>query len=194
MARPTQISPSGAGTAAGALAYIKLEQRLVLLAWLNGHFGYEHNRDLLADLKEAAEGFDASGRSYVYYRLEARGEKVTIPQADLSRYDDNIREHLHAINARRPEPITLRYFQYVAVLYTEIFLDWYFHRRAEMLRSLNRFVEKLNASKTTADPKDAKFSESDLKKLGFWMATGSGKTLIMHINYRQFLHYRDVSL
>jgi hypothetical protein len=130
MARPTQISPSGAGTAAGALAYIKLEQRLVLLAWLNGHFGYEHNRDLLADLKEAAEGFDASGRSYVYYRLEARGEKVTIPQADLSRYDDNIREHLHAINARRPEPITLRYFQYVAVLYTEIFLDWYFHRRA----------------------------------------------------------------
>jgi hypothetical protein len=194
MARPTQISPSGAGTAAGALAYIKLEQRLVLLAWLNGHFGYEHNRDLLADLKEAAEGFDASGRSYVYYRLEARGEKVTIPQADLSRYDDNIREHLHAINARRPEPITLRYFQYVAVLYTEIFLDWYFHRRAEMLRSLNRFVEKLNASKTTADPKDAKFSESDLKKLGFWMATGSGKTLIMHINYRQFLHYNDLTL
>jgi len=130
MARPTQISPSGAGTAAGALAYIKLEQRLVLLACLMA-FWIRTQRDLLADLKEAAEGFDASGRSYVYYRLEARGEKVTIPQADLSRYDDNIREHLHAINARRPEPITLRYFQYVAVLYTEIFLDWYFHRRAE---------------------------------------------------------------
>jgi hypothetical protein len=45
------------------LLFQKLEQRLVLLAWLNGHFGYEHNSDLLADIKEAAEGFDASGRS-----------------------------------------------------------------------------------------------------------------------------------
>jgi len=186
--------------------YTKLEQRLVLLAWLNGHFGFAHNRDLLADVKEAAEGFDASGRSYVSRRLEARGDKVKIPPAVLARYDDNIREHLHAMNARRPDPITLRYFQYVAVLYTEIFLDGYFHRRGEMLRSMNRFVEERlpaaahslaaqagNASKTAADPKDAKFSESDLKKLAFWMATGSGKTLIMHINYRQFLHYNPAS-
>ena len=29
----------------------------------------------------------------------------------------------------------------------------------------------------------------DLNKLAFWMATGSGKTLIMHLNYLQFLHY-----
>jgi len=174
--------------------YIKLEQRLVLLAWLNGRFGYAHNRDLLADVKEAAEGFDASGRSYVYHRLEARGDRVKIPLPDLARYDDHIREHLRAMNARRPEPITLRYFQHLAVLFTEIFLDWYFHRRGEMLRSLNRFVEDRNASKTAADPKDAKFSESDLKKLAFWMATGSGKTLIMHINYRQFLHYNDLPL
>ena len=52
----------------GKAEYVKLEQRLVLLAWLNGLFGYESNRDLLADMKEAAEGFDALGRSYVYRR------------------------------------------------------------------------------------------------------------------------------
>jgi superfamily II DNA or RNA helicase len=34
------------------------------------------------------------------------------------------------------------------------------------------------------------FTEEDLKKLAFWMATGSGKTLIMHINYLQFLRYK----
>ena len=34
-----------------------------------------------------------------------------------------------------------------------------------------------------------RFEESDLKKLAFWMATGSGKTLLMHMNYRQYLHY-----
>jgi hypothetical protein len=49
-----------AGIRNGTSEYVKLEQRLVLLAWLNGHFGYENNRDLLADMKEAAEGFDAS--------------------------------------------------------------------------------------------------------------------------------------
>ena len=174
--------------------YARLEERLVLPAWLNEHFGYERNRDLLADAKDTGEGFDASGRSYVYHRLAARGDKVRIPPADLVRYDDNIREHLRAMNAGRPEPIALRYFQHLAVLYTEIFLDWRFHRRQEMLRSLNRFVQERNASKTFADPKDAQFSEADLKKLAFWMATGSGKTLIMHLNYRQFLHYNDQPL
>lgn len=182
-----------ATTQNGIQQYVKLEQRLVLLAWLNGQFGYGNNRDLLADMKEAAEGFDASGRAYIYHRLEARGDKIKIPLADLARYDDNIREHLHAMNVRRPEPITLRYFQHLAVLYTEIFLDWYFHRRGEMLRSLNAFVEKRNATMPAGELKDPKFSESDLKKLAFWMATGSGKTLIMHINYRQFLHYNPAS-
>jgi hypothetical protein len=182
-----------ATTQNGIQQYVKLEQRLVLLAWLNGQFGYGNNRDLLADMKEAAEGFDASGRSYVYHRLEARGHKIKIPLADLARYDDNVREHLYAMNARRPEPITLRYFQHLAVLYTEIFLDWYFRRRSEMLRSLNGFVEKRNAAKPAGELKDEKFFEPDLKKLAFWMATGSGKTLIMHINYRQFLHYNPAS-
>ncbi|GFP28985.1 hypothetical protein HKBW3S33_02401, partial [Candidatus Hakubella thermalkaliphila] len=74
----------------------KPEQPLVLLAWLNENFGYDHNRDLLADIKEAAEGFDASGRSYVYHRLEARGSKVKIPLADLARYDDNGAPRTHS--------------------------------------------------------------------------------------------------
>ena len=173
---------------------MKLEKRLVLLAWLNGLFGYESNRDVLADIREAGEGFDASGRSYVYHRLVAGGNKVKIAPADLTRYDDNVREHLEAMNALRPEPITLRYFQHLAVLYTEIFLDSYFNRRGKLLQWLNGFVDKRNASKNASELKGAKFVESDLKKLAFWMATGSGKTLIMHINYRQFLRYNDIPL
>jgi hypothetical protein len=178
----------------GKLEYVKLEQRLVLLAWLNNLFGYDSNRDLLEDMREAGEGFDASGRSYVYHRLIARGNKVKITPADLARYDDNIREHLEAINARRPEPITLRYFQHLALLYTEIFLDAYFNRRGKLLQSLNGFVDKRNVSKSPGEAKDAKFNETDLKKLAYWMATGSGKTLIMHINYRQFLRYNNLVL
>jgi len=178
----------------GKPEYVKLEQRLVLLAWLNGLFGYQSNRDLLADMQEAGEGFDASGCSYVYHRLVARGDKVKVALANLAWYDNNIREHLEAMNSRRPEPITLRYFQHLAVLYTEIFLDAYFNRRGKLLQSLNGFVDKRNAAKKSGEPKDVKFSEADLKKLAFWMATGSGKTLIMHINYRQFLRYNDLPL
>jgi hypothetical protein len=97
-----------AGTGNGGQEYVKLEQRLTLLAWLNGLFGFKNNRDLLADVSEAAEGFDASGHSYVHHRLIARGDKVKVGAAELARYDDNIREHLRAMNARRPEPITPR--------------------------------------------------------------------------------------
>ncbi|MBN1854287.1 restriction endonuclease subunit R [bacterium] len=178
----------------GSPEYVKLERRLVLLAWLNSLFGFDNNRDLLADMREAGEGFDASGRSFIYHRLIARGDKVLLNPVQLARYDDNIRDHLTAMNARRPEPITLRYFQYLAVLYAEIFLDSYFNRRGRLLQALNTFVNERNAAKGPGDPSDANFTESDLKKLAFWMATGSGKTLIMHINYRQFLHYNNQPL
>ncbi len=178
----------------GSPEYVKLERRLMLLAWLNGLFGFDNNRDLLADMREAGEGFDASGRSFIYHRLIARGDKVQLSPVQLARYDDNIRDHLTAMNARRPEPITLRYFQYLAVLYAEIFLDAYFNRRSRLLQSLKTFVNERIASKGPGDPSDANFTESDLKKLAFWMATGSGKTLIMHVNYRQFLHYNNQPL
>ena len=98
----------------GLQQVVKLEERLTLLAWLNDRFGYRSNRELLADMKQAAEGFDATGRSFVYYRLIALGDKLQVPPDDLARYDDNIRSHLAAMNARRPEPITLRYFQHLA--------------------------------------------------------------------------------
>jgi len=183
--RRSRNGNGGSGTG----EYVKLENRLVLLAWLNSLFGYKSNRDLLADIKEAQEGFDANGLSYVHYRLAGRGDKVRIPLAVLGAYDENIRSHLASINARRPEPITLRYFQYIAVLYTEVFLDCYFNRPGELLRQLNEFVRSRNADRLPDDPMDSPFAPGDLTKLAFWMATGSGKTHIMHFNYLQFLHY-----
>ena len=169
--------------------YVKLEKRLVLLAWLNSLFSYKNNQELLADTKRAEEGFDPYGTSFMRHHFAGRGEKVKIPDAVLLGYDQNIRGHLAAINARRPEPITLRYFQYLALLYTEIYLDWRFNRPGELLRELNQFVQSRNARRSPADPPDREFTQDDLNKLAYWMATGSGKTLIMHANYRQFLHY-----
>ena len=191
MARRANTQPA-AQAAAGE--YVKLENRLTLLAWLNNLFGFRNNRDLLFDMKEAQEGFDSYGKSYVYHFLVGRGDKVRIPREMLGRYDENIKAHLDALNARRPEPVTLRYFQYLAILYTEIFLDWYFNRPGEMVHELNLFVSERNAAKDADDQQDSPFSHDDISKLAFWMATGSGKTLIMHFNLRQFLHYNKEAL
>ena len=163
-----------------------LDQHLVLLAWLNRQFGYDRNGDLLRDMKEAADGFQADRHSHIHHRLIGRGDAVMITPDILAKYDGNIRTHLDAMNAYRSKKITLRYFQFLAALYTEVFLDGYFNRRKEMLRSLNAFSAERN--------KGEQFCESDLKKLAFWMATGSGKTLIMHLNYRQFMHYNNQPL
>ncbi|OIQ10580.1 type III restriction enzyme, res subunit [Moorella thermoacetica] len=169
--------------------YVKLEDRLILLAWLNSLFGYKSNKEMLTDLKDTEEGFDPEGRSFVYHHLVGRGDKLRIPVEKLEMYDDNIRKHLATINQGRIKPVTLRYFQYLALLYTEIFLDWRFNHPVELLSQLNAFVVARNTAKALGEQPDPLFTEDDLNKGAFWMATGSGKTLIMHINYYQFLHY-----
>ncbi len=178
----------------GLQQYTKLEHRLVLLAWLNSLFGYESNKALLEDCKEVAEGYASDGHSHLYHHLLARGSKVQIPEEDLARYDVNIRRHLERIKRHRPEPITLRYFQHLAALYTEIFLDRLFNHKGQLLADLNDFVEQRNARKVIGEPQDEPFTKDDLTKLAFWMATGSGKTLILHLNYYQYLHYNREAL
>jgi hypothetical protein len=59
---------------------------------------------------------------------------------------------------------------------------------------LNNFTAARNTKIPAGQPKNPGFSEKDITKLAYWMATGSGKTLIMHLNYRQFLHYNTKSL
>lgn len=173
--------------------FARLEQQLILLSWLNSQFGYESNSKLLDDLREVREGFDSSGRSYVALRIQSRSELKVHPD-DLLLYDLNVRQHIEAMNARRNVPITLRYFQYLAALYTELFLDWKFRRPGELINSLNDLVNKRNAARFKGDAVYSQFTEADLRKLAYWMATGGGKTLILHINYRQFLHYNDAPL
>ena len=169
--------------------YARLEQKLTLLTWLHQQLGYEKTTDLLNDLKRADEGFDPEGRSHIHARLASQaGQLQGVTTDDLQRYDDNIRQHLEAMNAGRSEPIVLRYFQYLAALYTEIYLDRYCNRRTSLLRSLNELVAQRNPKRVSGERWET-FADADLDKLAFWMATGSGKTLLLHLNYRQFLHY-----
>jgi KaiC/GvpD/RAD55 family RecA-like ATPase len=166
---------------------VRLEERLLLHAWVNDLLGYESTGELLGDLREVDEGFDAHDTSGVYRRLLSRSEQVKVPFDDLRRYDDNIHKHLDKINRLRAEPVTLRYFQHLSLLYTEIFLDRYSNSPATLVSELNEFARRMQSG---ADS----FTRDNLGKLAFWMATGGGKTLLMHINYHQFLHYNTAPL
>lgn len=117
------------------------------------------------------------------------GEVLTPEQ--LLRYDENVKTHTEALNERRSDPITLKPFQVLACLMTEAYLDRVVNDREAFLANLNEFVNEQNEKKGRI--KFPEFDDSDLDKLAFWMATGSGKTLLMHINYYQYLDYVEDS-
>lgn len=167
----------------------KLDNHLTLHGWLNSHFKYKTTQDLLNAVKNEEEGFNPDGHSPICAFLISRVDPDSPIAEALPIYDANIKRHLSAINSKRTQPIVLRYFQYLALLYTEIFLDWKFNKPAEFLRQLNDFVQTRNDARAPSDPMDTPFSDTDVEKLAFWMATGAGKTLIMHINYHQYLQY-----
>ena len=181
-------------TATATQGYARLERKLALLNWLHRRLGYEDTRDLLREIKQINEGYNENDRSHISVHLASRSNQMLgLTSDDLQRYDDNLREHLELMNAGRTEKVTLRYFQYLAALYTEIFLDWYYNRPRDLLRSLNEFIAQYNAT-CPPDRRFEPFEQADLSKLAFWMATGSGKTLLLHLNYRQFNHYNRESL
>ncbi|ELU2143189.1 DEAD/DEAH box helicase family protein, partial [Salmonella enterica subsp. enterica serovar Brandenburg] len=73
------------------------------------------------------------------------------------------------------------------------YLDWYFNRKQELLDGLNSELNLYNAENNeTAKDRANQFKSyilDDLNKLAYWNATGSGKTLLLHVNILQYLHY-----
>ena len=162
------------------------EKYLVLNKYLLSLFGKSDFRDLQEKLKDAPVGIDSDGRSYFVNILRSSFENLKLPEDILLRYDENIQLYVKKINYKR-EPVTLKYFQYLAVLFAEIALDNLKNRKFEFLYELNEFLKNYKQEEDIGLIDE--FTENDLKKLAYWMATGSGKTLITHINYYQFFHY-----
>ncbi len=165
---------------------MELERYLVLNKYFLNLFGFREFNELREKLKDKDEGYDSYGRSnFVDALVNLRNSQITEDQ--VLKYDESIKEYADRLRQNRKQAnLNLKYFQYLAALFTEIFLDKYYNNKQIFLNELNDFLEAFNnKSKTEITP----FTEEDLKKLAFWMATGSGKTLIMHINYWQILKY-----
>lgn len=117
---------------------------------------YQHIRKHF--LKETIDLFDKSTQE----KIEAFDASIGLDEKIL----DAVKKYLKAYNtyleAQKQNKVTLRYYQILAIYFTEVFFR-------------NR------------DSKE--FEDFAKSALAYWMATGSGKTMIMHINVFQFIEH-----
>ena len=177
---------------------VPFADKLVLNQWLLSLFNVKRFEELAEHLHdEALEGLDEKNIHRFHHALTTHhGDLTPLPTDLLLEYDQNIVTHTQRLNERRitrgEEPIVWKYFQYLTLLFSEIYLDRYFRAPKTLLVELNVQVAVYNADKPKAD-QIAAFDEAaeawpQLNKLAFWMATGSGKTLLMHANILQYQH------
>ncbi len=171
----------------------KLQEALVLFKYILSLFGCKDLAAMSEDLKDPAlEGVDDEGTSHIFHALKAHlyaGYKID--EAQLYEYDRHIVQHTKEINERRKDKITWKYYQYLALLFTEVYLDRFFADKQALLAGINRFLtDDFNFRQETWHEMPD-FTEDDLNKLAFWCATGSGKTLMLHVNIKQYLYYAE---
>lgn len=169
---------------------VSFDDQLVLFRY----FLHELKIDSLGALSEKLnntefEGTNESGNTYFcnYITRICKMRGAAISAEKLRLYDENICHHTHQISEKRGV-FHWKYFQYVALLFTEMYLDRYFSNAAGFCDDLNAWLkEKRNESLGLIDFEP--YTPEKLNKLAFMCATGSGKTLIMHMNILQYLHY-----
>jgi len=168
--------------------------KLVLAPWALKQFGVA-DFDRLSEILRAPEfeGWADDGGSKFVQQLIARlpPQNRTISDDQLREYDTNVVGHWKHITRKRNllgSTLYPLYFQYLGLVMTEMYLDRYFRDPKALVESLNASVRAVNREATARNQME-QFSESDLNKIAFWMATGSGKTLLMHCHIRQYLHY-----
>lgn len=171
---------------------LRFNEKLVLNQWILSLFEVESFAKLAEDLKNPdLEGYDEDNVSLFYHQLTQRlFEHGQLSNQVLLGYDENIYRHTHRLNERRKEPIRWKYFQYLSLLFTEIYLDRFFSDRDQLEDDLNHWVAAFNADKPKTD-QVSPYEPGELRKIALWSATGSGKTLLMHVNILQYRFYLE---
>ncbi len=196
--------------------------KLLLNQWLLGQFGIDtisgnpaggsksrpfHR--LAEPIKDQRlEGLDHDNLHHFYHALVNSkllwNDFSPLSREQILRYEENIVRHTQSINEKRHRPVVWKYYQWLTLLFVEIYLDRYFGDREGLLDELNEFTERFNDHWEAAGyerlARYAKedrakrnplpfFVEDDLNKLCLQNATGSGKTLLMHVNLFQYRYY-----
>lgn len=195
------------GKAQPPLVASHFQEALVLNQYLISLFGIDplvthkdgaHNvrpLEIIAkSLRGATAGIDKNGKHHFLTSLLSHlPPHAALTPAELERYDANLVAHTRTINARRKHKgeIAWKYFQWLTLLFVEIYLDRYFNDRQGLCVALNAFIERFNQHHLTQGRETGigAYAVEDLNKLCLQNATGSGKTLLMHVNLLQFAQH-----
>lgn len=179
----------------------RFSDKLVLNQWLLALFRVEHFERLAEPLRAPElEGLDENNVHHFHHALAARlFDLPELPAELLLEYDQNIVRISQRLNEKRitrgEAPIVWKYFQYLALLFVEIYLDRYFRDPEGLRAALNAQIARYNQDVPETDtvaPLDlGRPAWTQLNKIALWMATGSGKTLLMHANILQYRHYLE---
>ncbi len=175
---------------------------LIMAQWARSFFQGGDFRILQRALNRGElEGINPeSGQTRFFHELadSALFNENRVDRVTFSRYDKNVIRHWRFITRRRNEEVgktlEMKYFQYLTLLVTELYLDWYFNHQPMLLSELNaRALEynkrnPRNRIKASGDAQEV-FTDETLRKVALWEATGAGKTLMLHVNIRQYLEY-----
>ncbi len=158
---------------------MRLEQSLALNRYFHNLFRARGLQELKQPLN-VQEGQAGDGQTYFYGSLIGRVHDPGL-RKKLAEYDARIIAYESRL-AKARGSFSFKYFQYLSLLYTEIFLDRLTENPSSFLHNLNSFLNKMRKEEMVLlDFPD--FTPEDLRRLAFFMATGSGKTLLLHVNF-----------
>lgn len=168
-----------------------LRYALVLNKYMLSLFGAKDFDSFCESLKDPRlEAYDSDNISLFYHEIVSKiPSSSPLTREQLLAYDANVYKQTKAISEKRQQKISWKYFQYLSLLFTEIYLDRYFSDKTSLLEDLNLYLNETFNNIQGFFQEIAPFTPQDLNKLAYWNATGSGKTLLMHVNILQYLYY-----
>lgn len=124
---------------------LRFDQKLVLNQWMLSLFEVQSFDKLAENLKSLElEGLDENNVHKFLHQMKLLWDYEEFPGDTLLGYDQNIVKHTLALSEKRAAPLRWKYFQYLSLLFTEIYLDRFFRDPEKLLADLNRYIAKFN--------------------------------------------------
>lgn len=161
-----------------------LQDHLILHRFMCREFGYADMNAMLDRLRDAPPAFTAGRESEYAQALYLNPENANISAETFSEYDANIAMHSRRLHMTGERNRLWQPHQYLALLFTEHYLNRYFNDAEALCVDLNQMKISDRIARGMPD-----YTPRDLRTVALQSATGSGKTLIMHASILQYQHW-----
>ena len=165
-----------------------LQDRLILHRFMCRKFGYADMNLMLDCLRDTPPELTAGGESEYAKALYQNAGDMSIDKETFAEYDANITIHSQRLHMMGEHGRLWKPHQYIALLFTEHYLNRYFSDAEDLCADLNNTKFAIRMPPSMPD-----YNIRDLRTVAIQSATGSGKTLIMHASILQYRHWMSQS-